>query len=128
MALDEAKALLDTAVATLSPLAAVVAAAAPPPNNEKDDVSCLLLMRAAAVKGLSIPGAWSRLPPIASDAPAVAVFAVVADPTAVFLGVVSAGSLATPTALADVEPPKRNEVEDFPPGSDSTREVDRFTK
>jgi hypothetical protein len=54
---------------------------------------------------------------------------VAGDPAAVFSGVVSAGgaSTAPPAALADVEPPKRNEVEDLPPGSDSTREVDRVT-
>jgi len=84
-------------------------------------------MRAAAVKGLSSPGAGPPLPTTATET-ARAAAAVVFDPTAVFLGVVSAGALTTPTALADVEPPKRNEVEDFPPGSDSTREVDRVTK
>ena len=125
--------MLDTGVAPPPPLAAVVVAAAapPPPNNEKEFVSCLLLMRAAAAKGLSSPGAGPLLPATATEtAPAAAaVFgALVADPTAVFSGVVSAGALTTPTALADVEPPKRNEVEDFPPGSDSTREVDRVTK
>jgi hypothetical protein len=116
--LDEAKALLDTAVASLPPIAAVVAAPPPPPNNEKDVVSCLLLMRAAAVNGLNTPG---------ETAPPAAVFALVVGSTAVFLGVALAGGL-TLTALAGVEPPKRNEVEDFPPGSDSTREVDRVTK